>query len=87
MLGIGKATCFTFISGTFKTTGDHNKSLPTHYYAKTDFNYKALLQTKDGRLMSDEELMRKQPLIYCLMVCNKIGYYMKKIYKVDLMRV
>ena len=77
-LGIGTAICFEFLT----TTETKVKKYDACYYGKAKFDWKLFLVGID----SEDMLMRLKPVEYCQMVCNKIGYYLKLVRKVDLIR-
>lgn len=55
------------------------------YDGKIEFNYE---QFGGGKNLEDEHrLMIADPELYCLRACHKIGFYLQKIHKVDLLRM
>ena len=77
-VGLGKRLAFTFTAPCFKKTesGDYVAC----YDGEIEFNYKQF-----GN--DDQSLMGTNPIMYCLKVCHKIGFYMLKMHEIELMRM
>ena len=79
--GLGKHFTFDFIAPCFEPVkyGDNSRQVPS-FYGEVKFDYNQF-----GK--NDKTLLRKAPLHYCLKQCHKLGYFLQKMYKIDLMRV
>lgn len=82
-IGIGKAICFDFIASGFDSKVDDLNRHKPDYHAQQNFDYKSYL--KDGK--TEKELMNQNPTLYSLMVCNKIGFYLRVVHKILLKRM
>lgn len=83
-MGIGSAICFSFQAHGFEQavneqTGQHDFK----YTGAVKYDFKRFLKQD----MTEEELMRQSPTMYCLMQCNKIGWYMKLVHNMELLRM
>ena len=57
------------------------------YDGKIEFNF-ASIGGKDCKTLEDEyQLMMATPELYCLRACHKIGFYLQRMHRVDLMRM
>jgi hypothetical protein len=74
-LGIGPSICFTFCA--------HTDNLTNKYSGKIRYNYQQFL--RDG--MTEDELMHKWPSLYCIMQCHKIGYFVKLVHNIEIVRM
>lgn len=73
--GIGEAITFDFTSPLF--SGDPKAAEAKRcYLGVASFDYKSFLLTQSGEKISELSLMLKKPLVYALMVCNKVGFFL-----------
>jgi hypothetical protein len=74
--GLGRIINFDFLAPSVGKDPDGLQQ----YYGEINFDF--------GQFGNDEAaLMRDQPTIYCQRICHKIGYYLKHIHKLDLVRM
>ena len=82
-IGIGKTICFDFlVHGFQKKVNDSTNRHDIDYHEDYKFDYKKYLGD-----LTEKELMLSNPTNYCLMVCHKIGYYLKLVHEIDLRRM
>lgn len=53
------------------------------YTGEIVYDYESLLSKNE----TEEDLMKKDPLVYCKMVCTKIAFYIKVLRKKELVRM
>ena len=77
--GLGRHFTFDFLAPSFE---EHKKGddlrKDASFYGDVKFDFKQF---------GEDSSLKKSPLHYCLKVCHKIGFYLQKLYKVDLMRI
>ena len=57
------------------------------YDGKIEFNYSQLGGEQMQTLEDEHRLMIRDPELYCLRACHKIGFYLQKIHNIDLLRM
>lgn len=82
-VGIGRSICFEFLASGFEKSLNELNRHQNDYHGQSKFDYKSYLKGN----MTEKELMASNPTMYCIMVCNKIGYYLQIIHNIRLKRM